>query len=188
MSVCRTVFVSFAATTTAANFGDEFEKVKKDMIIIGELATLAMEIQIQQRTSMPVSMRPEHSVSSMNLKTIQKTLVNFNADHSTPEQGSTKTNAVDAANRFVAQWNSSNETKTGPPGSVITVGNGDAELDSLTFVPEEDVEEDLEVKEQEEIAELLDEWEGAEDRLERKKVRQNISEVRVRGKIANKKI
>lgn len=151
-----------------AIFGDEFERIKRDMITIGEVATLAMEIQIQQRSILP-SFRPEHSVTSMNLETIQKTLVNFNAEFAGSEQGSAKPNAADAATAFVAEWNAIQGTQNGAPSTVVTVNIGEEEVESLTFVPEE-LEEELEAREQEEIAELLDEWEGSEDRLVRKQV------------------
>lgn len=158
-----------------ANFGDEFEDVKKDMIVIGELATLAMEIQIQQRSGLlPAALlRPDHSVSSLNLQTIKKSLLNYNRSAET-EDAAAKPNPADAANAFVSQWNSSNNNNAinaGVPSSVVTVGRGEPELDSLTLVAEEPGDDDLGEEEEAEIAEMLDEWEGAEDRLERKKVR-----------------
>ena len=141
------------------------------MISVGELATLAMEIQIYNRAILPTSLRPEHSVSSTNLKTIKKTLQNFNAENTASDPGSANTNAAEAANAFLTQWTSTGKSKNSAPSSIITVDNREPELDSLTFSPEDPAEE-LEAEDQAEIAKMLDEWEGAEDRLERKKVRQ----------------
>lgn len=142
------------------------------MITIGELATLAMELQIGQPGLYRfLSSRPEHSVSSVNMQTIKTTLISFNHPSAAADHDTATTNAADAANAFVSQWRGSAANGTGAPGSVIAVNEGSSDIESLTCVPSQDQDEDdLAASEQAALAELLDEWEGAEDRLERKQV------------------
>lgn len=177
VAIKRVILGLFLARKTLSQFGGEFEAVKKHMIMIGELATLAMELQIGHRGVLRFSsLRPghTHSVSSMNHTTIKKTLATFSERSGTSEPESDATNAASAANKFVKNWKfSAAGGNQGAPGSVIAFDGGEtADLDSLTFVAEEpDGEEDFEAAEEAEIAGLLGEWEGPDDRLERKKAK-----------------
>ena len=146
------------------------------MILVGELATLAMEIQIDKTGTFIFPGKTGHSVDSTNLTTIQSTLSNFNAEVEPAPHRLPNANAADAANSFVKEWEKASATNTA--GQPVRVSSGNLagsppRSPASTQMPKhlETNEEALSASEELKLAELLDQWEGGEDRLDRKKVR-----------------
>ena len=146
------------------------------MILVGELATLAMEIQIDKTGTFLFPGKTGHSVDSTNLTTIQTTLSNFNVEMEPEEKGRPNVNAAAAANSFVKEWEKTSATNAA--GHHIESGNlagSPVRSPASTQMPNalEANEEALSASEELKLSELLDQWEGGEDRLDRKKVSSN---------------
>ncbi|CAB9521546.1 Mechanosensitive ion channel protein [Seminavis robusta] len=162
----------FLARKTLSQFGDDFDVVKQNMLVVGELATLGGEIQYEQTSLLPFAARePGMSVTSANLQTIKKT-INFEyteRSHSHENDSHRTPNAAAAASAFVRKYG--DKESVGTPGSIVAVQGGTSAAG--THVSEELTEaegdHDFEATQDSELYELLGEWEGAEDRLERKK-------------------
>ena len=73
------------------------------MIIVGELATLAMEIYIDKTGNFIFPWKIVHSIDSTNLTTIQTTLSNFDFTGQLQPKGQATANAADAASSFVTR-------------------------------------------------------------------------------------
>ena len=140
------------------------------MIIVGELATLAMEIYIDKTGNFIFPWKIVHSIDSTNLTTIQTTLSNFDFEGQLQPKGQTTANAADAASSFVSEWEMTNAGNANKQAGSGYAGGSSPRSPSRTQ-QRNTLEETLAKSEECKLAELLDQWEGGDDRLERKKVR-----------------
>ena len=156
-----------------ANFGEEFDSVKRKMILVGELATLGMELQIDAAGLFSFVGKPDRSVDSTNLQTIQTALANLSGEVETVQKGQPGSNAADAASAFVNKWqqssagNSSQQSNANyPAGSPLRSLGSEQTREEVALTASDELK----------LTELLHQWEGGEDRLDRKKVRSRSHE------------
>ena len=159
-----------------ANFGEEFDSVKRKMVLVGELATLAMEIQIATAGTFIFAGEVDHSVDSTNLNTIQSTLTNVTREVEPNQKNQPGANAADMATSFVKQWQQSSAGDVEKKTTSDSIADGPlrSPTSEQTQQKTEASEEALTALEELKLSELLDQWEGGEDRLYRKKVRETI--------------
>lgn len=140
------------------------------MILVGELASLAMEIQIEKAGGAHFTGKSNHSVTSTNMETIRAALSNHNIEAEPERLSATGSNVADAANAFVRQWelSSSSPGITGQQGSPVSTKCAPSKDGSK---PQEMHNGSLDASEEAKLADLLNQWEGGEDRLDRKRVR-----------------
>ena len=107
------------------------------------------------------------------MNTIQSTLTNVTREVDPDQKNQPDANAADMATSFVKQWQQSSAADVGKKTTSDNLADGPlrSPASEQTQKRAETAEEALTASEEEKLSELLDQWEGGEDRLYRKKVR-----------------
>ena len=143
------------------------------MIVVGEIAVLAKEIEWKEQGILlqipSADSGDRQTVTSTNRDTIQAQISKFGGQDEGTSQQRALPNPAEAARSFVLGW-TTGDTGPGQTSSANADQQSESTQSKSEALQRRPDDEDFRASEQVTIAELLDEWEGSEERLLRKKV------------------